>query len=95
MLKRDGTLVLVGLLDPIEPPLAASQLIRRRRSVAGSLIGGVAETQQMLDFCAAHAISSDIELIGIQDIDQAYERMLKSDLRYRFVIDLAWLGNAA
>ena len=94
-LKRDGTLVLVGLLDPIEPPLAASQLIRRRRSVAGSLIGGLAETQQMLDFCAAHSISSDIELIGIQDIDQAYERMLKSDVRYRFVIDLASLGNAA
>ena len=94
-LKRDGTLMLVGLLDPIEPPLAASQLIRRRRSVAGSLIGGIAETQQMLNFCAEHGISSDIELIGIQDIEQAYERMLKSDVRYRFVIDLASLGEAA
>ncbi|MEO8986650.1 MAG: NAD(P)-dependent alcohol dehydrogenase [Rhodanobacter sp.] len=94
-LKRDGTLVLVGLLDPIEPPLSAGQLIRGRRSVAGSLIGGIAETQHMLDFCAAHGISSDIELIDIQHIDQAYERMLKSDVRYRFVIDLASLGAAA
>lgn len=92
-LKRDSTLVLVGLLDPIEPPLAASQLILSRRSVAGSLIGGIAETQQMLDFCAAHGISSDIELIDIQDIEHAYERMLKSDVRYRFVIDLASLGK--
>lgn len=94
-LKRDGTLVLVGLLDPIEPPLAASQLIRHRRSVAGSLIGGIAETQQMLDFCASHGIASDIELIDIQHVDQAYERMLKSDVRYRFVIDLATLGDEA
>ena len=94
-LARDGTLVLVGLLDPIDPPVAASQLIRRRRSIAGSLIGGIAETQQMLNFCAAHGINSDIELIDIQDIDQAYERMLKSDVRYRFVIDLASLGTAA
>ena len=93
-LHRDGTLVLVGLLAPIEPPLAAGQLIGQRRSVAGSLIGGIAETQQMLDFCAAHGISSDIELIDIQAIDEAYERMLKSDVRYRFVIDLASLGAA-
>ena len=67
----------------------------RERSLAGSLIGGIAETQEMLDFCAEHNITSDIEIIPIQKIDEAYERMLKSDVKYRFVIDMASLKPAA
>ena len=68
-------------------------LIFKRRTVAGSLIGGVAETQEMLDFCAEHGITADIELIPIQEINTAYERMLKSDVKYRFVIDISTLAN--
>jgi uncharacterized zinc-type alcohol dehydrogenase-like protein len=94
-LKLDGTLCLVGLLEPIDPPASAGQLIRKRRAIVGSLIGGIPETQEMLDFCAQHGIGADIEMIDIQDIDHAYERMLKSDVRYRFVIDLASLDKAA
>ncbi len=90
MLKREGTMTLVGVPDkPAE--LAAGALIFGRRSLAGSLIGGIAETQEMLDFCAEHGIVADIEKIDIQDINEAYERMLKSDVKYRFVIDLASL----
>jgi len=90
MLKREGTMTLVGVPDkPAE--LAAGALIFGRRSLAGSLIGGIAETQEMLDFCAEHGIVSDIEKINIQDINEAYERMLKSDVKYRFVIDMASL----
>jgi uncharacterized zinc-type alcohol dehydrogenase-like protein len=90
LLKRDGTLTLVGA--PEEPlPVAAFNLIFRRRQFAGSLIGGIAETQEMLDFCAEHGITSDIEMIPISKIDEAYERMLKSDVKYRFVIDMASL----
>jgi uncharacterized zinc-type alcohol dehydrogenase-like protein len=89
LLKRDGTMVLVGLPDPT--PLSAGPLIMGRRSLAGSLIGGIQETQEMLDFCAAHGVASDIELIPIQQINDAYERMIKGDVRYRFVIDLASL----
>ena len=90
LLKRDGTLTQVGL--PPEPlPVAAFPLIFYRRSLAGSLIGGLAETQEMLDFCAKHGITSDIELIAIDKINEAYERMLKSDVKYRFVIDMATL----
>jgi alcohol dehydrogenase (NADP+) len=88
LLKRDGTLTLVGL--PPEPaPVAAFPLILYRRRLAGSLIGGIAETQEMLDFCAERGITSDIELIAIDKINEAYERMLKSDVKYRFVIDMA------
>ncbi|HUW52893.1 MAG TPA: NAD(P)-dependent alcohol dehydrogenase [Rhodanobacter sp.] len=94
-LKINGVHVLVGLVEPIEPPVHAANVIFGRRSIAGSLIGGIAETQEMLDFCAENGISSDVEMIGIQDINQAYERMLKSDVRYRFVIDIASLGRAA
>lgn len=94
-LKLDGTLCLVGLLEPIDPPASAGQLIRKRRAITGSLIGGIPETQEMLDFCAEHSIGADVEMIDIQDIDHAYERMLKSDVRYRFVIDLASLDKAA
>ncbi len=90
-LAIDGTLVLVGYLGGLEPLLNTVPMIMGRKSVAGSLIGGIAETQEMLDFCGKHGITSDIELITIQNINKAYERMLKSDVKYRFVIDLASL----
>jgi alcohol dehydrogenase (NADP+) len=90
-LNIDGTLVLVGYLGPLEPALNSAPLVMNRKAVAGSLIGGIAETQEMLDFCARHGITSDIELIKIQDINLAFERMLKSDVKYRFVIDMASL----
>jgi uncharacterized zinc-type alcohol dehydrogenase-like protein len=90
LLKRDGTLVLVGASpDPLA--VDAFSLIHRRRSLAGSLIGGIAETQEMLDYCAERGIVCDIEKIAIDQINEAYERMLKSDVKYRFVIDLASL----
>jgi uncharacterized zinc-type alcohol dehydrogenase-like protein len=87
-LKHDGTLILVGLLEPVEPPLDAGAVVFRRRRVAGSLIGGIPETQQMLDFCGEHGITCDIEPLDIANVDQAYERMQRSDVRYRFVIDM-------
>jgi uncharacterized zinc-type alcohol dehydrogenase-like protein len=90
-LSFNGTLVLVGFLGGLEPVLNTIPLIMRRQSVAGSVIGGIAETQEMLDFCGEHGITSDIEVIKIQNINEAYERMLKSDVKYRFVIDLASL----
>jgi uncharacterized zinc-type alcohol dehydrogenase-like protein len=90
-LSVSGTLVLVGYLGPLEPMLQSVPMILGRKSVAGSLIGGIAETQEMLEFCGEHNITSDIEIINIQDINAAYERMLKSDVRYRFVIDMASL----
>lgn len=90
-LSLDGTLVLVGFLGGLEPVLNTVPLIMGRKSVAGSVIGGIAETQEMFDFCGAHGITSDIEVIKIQDINEAYERMLKSDVKYRFVIDMASL----
>ena len=88
-----GTLVLVGYLGDINPMLNTVPMILGRKSISGSLIGGIAETQEMLDFCGKHNIVSEIEIIKIQDINQAYERMLKSDVRYRFVIDMASLKN--
>jgi alcohol dehydrogenase (NADP+) len=88
-LAVNGTLVLVGYLGPLEPMLNSVPMILGRKSVAGSLIGGIAETQEMLDFCGKHNITSDIEIIKMQEINEAYERMLKSDVRYRFVIDMA------
>jgi uncharacterized zinc-type alcohol dehydrogenase-like protein len=90
-LALDGTLVLVGYIGAIEPALNSAPLVFQRRTVAGSLIGGIAETQEMLDFCGEHGIASDIEVIRMQDINTAYERMLKSDVKYRFVIDMATL----
>ncbi|NDL63262.1 NAD(P)-dependent alcohol dehydrogenase [Acerihabitans arboris] len=90
-LNLDGTLVFVGFLGDISPMLNTVSMILGRRSVAGSCIGGIAETQEMLDFCAEHGIASDIEMIRMQDINDAYERMLKSDVKYRFVIDMASL----
>ena len=90
LLKRDGNLTLVGA--PEKPlPVAAFPLIMRRRSFSGSLIGGLPETQEMLDFCGAHNITSDVEMIRMDQINEAYERMLKSDVKYRFVIDLSTL----
>jgi alcohol dehydrogenase (NADP+) len=89
LLRRDATMVLVGLPDPT--PLSAAPLILKRRQLAGSLIGGIRETQEMLDFCAKHGVAADVEVIPIQKINEAYERMLKNDVRYRFVIDLASL----
>jgi uncharacterized zinc-type alcohol dehydrogenase-like protein len=90
-LTLDGTLVLVGYIGGIDPALNSGPMVFARRSVAGSLIGGIAETQEMLDFCGKHGITSDIEVIRIQDINAAYERMLKSDVKYRFVIDMSSL----
>lgn len=87
-LKLDGTMVLVGVPDKA-PELSAINLIFGRRSIAGSLIGGIAETQEMLDFCAEHNIVSDIEMIPMNQINEAYERMIKGDVKYRFVIDAA------
>jgi alcohol dehydrogenase (NADP+) len=90
-LNYNGTLVLVGYLGDLNPMLNTVPLIMGRKSVAGSVIGGIAETQELLDFCGEHNIVSDIEIINIQDINAAYERMLKSDVKYRFVIDMASL----
>ncbi|MGI4874267.1 MAG: NAD(P)-dependent alcohol dehydrogenase [Janthinobacterium lividum] len=91
LLRRDGTMILLGV--PTEAPhIHAFNLIAKRRRLAGSLIGGIAETQEMLDFCAEHNIMSDIEVIDIQHINEAYERMLKGDVKYRFVIDVASLN---
>jgi uncharacterized zinc-type alcohol dehydrogenase-like protein len=93
LLKRDGTMCLVGVPEHAHPSPNVGNLIFRRRQIAGSLIGGIKETQEMLDFCAEHNIVSDIEIIPIQKINDAYERMLKSDVKYRFVIDNSTLGN--
>ncbi len=90
LLKLDGNLTLVGA--PENPlPVAAFNLLLPRRSFSGSAIGGIAETQEMLDFCAEKGIASEIEPIAIQQINEAYERLLKSDVKYRFVIDMASL----
>ncbi len=94
LLKRDGTLVLVGVPEHPHPVPNFGNLIFARRAIAGSLIGGIAETQEMLDFCAEKGIVADIEMIAVQDIDDAYDRMQKSDVKYRFVIDNATLAAA-
>lgn len=91
LLKRDGTLVLVGAPEHPHPSPTVGMLFSRRRAIAGSMIGGIAETQEMLDYCADKGIVCDIEMIAIQQINEAYERMLKSDVKYRFVIDMASL----
>lgn len=93
LLKRDATMVQVGA--PEHPmPIAVFPLLMRRRNFAGSMIGGIKETQEMLDFCGKHNITADIEMIPIQEINEAYERMLKSDVKYRFCIDMATLKAA-
>lgn len=93
LLKRDGTMTLVGAPPRPHPSPAIMNMIFRRRSLAGSLIGGIAETQEMLDFCAEREIVSDIEMIRMDEIEEAYERMLRSDVKYRFVIDMASLKD--
>ena len=85
--KRDGTLCLVGVPEHAHPSPNVGVLIFGRRSIAGSLIGGIPETQEMLDFCAEKGIVSDVEMITAQQIDEAYDRMQRSDVKYRFVID--------
>ncbi len=92
LLGRDGNLTLVGA--PAEPlDVTAFSLITRRRSLSGSAIGGIAETQEMLDFCGKHNITADVEVIPIQKVNEAYERLLKSDVKYRFSIDMASLKS--
>lgn len=93
LLKRDGTMVMVGAPATPHPTPNVHALIAKRRAIAGSLIGGIAETQEMLDFCADHGIVSEIEMIRASEINAAYERMLKGDVKYRFVIDSATLGT--
>lgn len=90
-LATNGTLVMVGFLGRQEPPIQTTSLIMGRKAVAGSVIGGIAETQEMLDFCGQHGIAAQVEVIAMQDINTAYERMLHSDVKYRFVIDMASL----
>jgi uncharacterized zinc-type alcohol dehydrogenase-like protein len=92
-LASGGTIVMVGYLGPLDG-FNTGPLVYNRRGLAGSLIGGIAETQEMLDFCGEHGIHSDIETIRIQDINQAYERLLRADVKYRFVIDMASLREA-
>jgi len=88
LLRLDGTMVNVGI--PTEPdPVHVFSLAGMRRSMAGSKIGGIRETQEMLDFCAEHGLGAEIEVIGVDDVDDAYERVVRSDVRYRFVIDVA------
>jgi alcohol dehydrogenase (NADP+) len=90
-LRRDGTLTLVGVPDKNHPSPSPGNLIFKRRSLSGSLIGGIAETQEMLDFCAEKGIVSDVETIAVPRVNEAYERMLRSDVKYRFVLDLKTL----
>lgn len=95
LLKRDAHMVLVGVLTELSPPLIGGSLIGGRRSIAGSAIGGMPETQEMIDFCAEHGIVADVEMIDIQKVNEAYERLLKNEVKYRFVIDMASLKKAA
>ena len=93
-LKVDGVQIMVGLLEPVDPPLQIGALVRKRRVLAGSLIGGIPETQEVLDFCAEHEIECDVEMLDIQNINEAYARMKKGDVKYRFVIDMQSLKSA-
>ena len=93
LLKRDATMVLVGAIEPLEPFHGGAVVMGRKR-IAGSMIGGLKETQEMLDFCGEHNIVSDIELINMQDINEAYERVIKADVKYRFVIDMKSLKES-
>ena len=90
-LKLDGTLVIVGQLNPLDPPILGAALMADRASIAGSGVGGIPETREMLDFCARHGVTCDVEMIDIQNINEAYQRVLDSKVRYRFVIDIASL----
>ena len=95
LLKREGTMTLVGIPANPHPSPSIANLIGMRRHLAGSLIGGIEETQELLDFCAEDGVLAEIEKIPIQDIEKAYTRMLKSDVKYRFVIDMASLEHSA
>src|SRR4029077_5228069 len=90
LIKLNGTLTLVGA-SPTPLPVAVGSLLFRRRQLAGSIIGGIRETQEMLDFCGEHGITADIEMIRIDQINEAYDRLVKGDVKYRFVIDMASL----
>ena len=92
LLKRDGTMVIVGAVEPLTK-VSGVPFIFRRRSLAGSLIGGLPETQEMLDFCGKHNITCDIEMVAMKDVNQAYDRTVKGDVKYRFVIDMASLKS--
>ena len=92
LLKRDGTMVIVGAVEPLTK-VNGIPFIFRRRSLAGSLIGGLPETQEMLDFCGEHNITCEIEMIAMKDVNQAYDRTVKGDVKYRFVIDMASLKS--
>lgn len=94
LLKRDATMVIVGAIEPLSTGLNAKPLVLGRKRIAGSVIGGLPETQEMLDFCGKHNICADVEIINIQEINEAYSRMLKSDVKYRFVIDISSLEKA-
>lgn len=91
VLRFDGVHILVGLIEPVDPPVNAAKLVLGRKVLAGSLIGGIAETQEVLDFCAEHGITCDIEMLDIRQINEAYTRMIAGDVKYRFVIDMATL----
>lgn len=93
LLKRDGALVCVGMLGQYAKPLDNEEVAFMRKTVAGSLIGGIAETQEVLDFCATHGITADVEVIPIQDVNDAFDRMMEGDVRWRFVIDMASLAT--
>ncbi len=95
LLKLDRTMALVGVLTELDPPVTGVSVIFGRKSLAGSAIGGMAETQEMIDFCAKHGIVSDIEIVPIQSVNEAYERLLKNDVKYRFVIDMSSLKKGA
>jgi uncharacterized zinc-type alcohol dehydrogenase-like protein len=92
LLKRDGTMVIVGAVEPLTR-VNGMPFIFRRRSMAGSLIGGLPETQEMLDFCGKHNIVCDIEMVAMKDVSKAYDRTVKGDVKYRFVIDMASLKS--
>ena len=89
LLRRDATMVMVGVLTELDPPVMGSTLIAGRKHLTGSGIGGMAETQEMIDFCAEKGIVSDIEMIAMNQVNEAYERLVKNDVKYRFVIDMA------
>jgi alcohol dehydrogenase (NADP+) len=95
LLKRDSTMALVGVLTELEPAPTGASLILGRKSITGSAIGGMGETQEMIDFCAKHNIVSDVEMVPIQSVNEAYGRLLRNDVKYRFVIDMASLKKAA
>lgn len=93
LLKKDGSLVTVGLLAAYKKPLNNMEMAMHRRSVAGSIIGSIAETQEVLDFCAEHGIAPEVQMIPIQDVNKAYDKMMKEDVRYRYVIDMQSLKD--